>query len=68
MFARIVIAQYNITNPEEKYKLKHVERILLQSIRIQGFTVLQYKGTDIERDWFVDMLSGKNIGKAVVKY
>ncbi|EXX58262.1 hypothetical protein RirG_199750 [Rhizophagus irregularis DAOM 197198w] len=55
MFARIVIAQYNITNPEEKYKLKHVERILLQSIRIQGFTVLQYKGTDIERDCEKDL-------------
>ncbi|CAB4415853.1 unnamed protein product [Rhizophagus irregularis] len=44
MFACIVIcdiiSQYNITNPEEIFKLKHVERILLKAIRIQGFIVL----------------------------
>ncbi|GES73051.1 NADP-dependent oxidoreductase [Rhizophagus clarus] len=87
---------YDITNPEETYKLKHVERILLKMLRIQAFTVSQYRGTDIEKDFekdfaewvktgkiiykddvfvgienvakgFVDMLSGKNLGKTVVK-
>ncbi|GBB90888.1 hypothetical protein RclHR1_00180026 [Rhizophagus clarus] len=99
-FARIVIcgliSQYNITNPEKKYKYKNINKILLKQIRMEGFTVGQYKGTDIEEDckrdlaeWvravkiiykenvyvgienaakgFVDMLNGKNLGKAVVK-
>jgi NADPH-dependent curcumin reductase CurA len=99
-FARIVIcgstSQYNITNPEEKYRLKNVEHILFKSIRVEGFLSQQYLGTDIEKEFekemvewiktgkiiyktdisvgiesvpksYIDMLNGKNIGKALVK-
>jgi NADPH-dependent curcumin reductase CurA len=91
-----MINQYNITNPEEKYRYKNIDKILFKYIRMQGFTTSQYKGTDFEKDFekdfaewvragkiiykeditlgienvakgFVDMLSGKNIGKAVAK-
>ncbi|CAB5187726.1 unnamed protein product [Rhizophagus irregularis] len=99
-FARIIMcgmtSQYNITNPEEKYKFKNIDKVFLKQIRMQGFSAPQYKGTDFEKacrrdlaEWvragkliykedvsvgienvakgFVDMLNGKNIGKAVAK-
>ncbi|GES73056.1 NADPH-dependent oxidoreductase 2-alkenal reductase [Rhizophagus clarus] len=59
-FARIVvcgmISQYNITNPKKKYGVKTLENIFLKSISMQGFLVMEYLGTDIQKEFEKDIV------------
>ncbi|PKK62682.1 hypothetical protein RhiirC2_790002 [Rhizophagus irregularis] len=77
IFARFVIcdiiSQYNITNPEEIYKTdieRDYEKDLAEWIRTGKIIYKEniYVGIENVAKGFVDMLSGKNICKAVVKY
>ncbi|RIA91067.1 hypothetical protein C1645_805397 [Glomus cerebriforme] len=70
-FARIIscgmISQYNITNPKEKYGIKNLENIFIKSICMQGFLVIEYIGTEIEKDFEKEFFEWIKNGKIIYK-
>jgi NADPH-dependent curcumin reductase CurA len=70
-YARIVacgmISTYNITNPEEKYGVKNLDNIVFKSIFMQGFIVIEYLGTSIEKEFERDIVEWVKTGKIIYK-